>query len=175
MPAGDAVDLPGADARGRRPAGWLVDVRYRTVDGALLTIDVAGLDERPEFTEVHHPGAAVPAVSLHAWNGDQHLGEVRWWIRSGLVETVRVEPGSRGRGIGRALVTAAEGLRLVRGWAPLHADGRLTDAAASWLDGAPPWWTPRLAPRTRSLLPEDEAGSPAGVGRLLGDLPTRVI
>ena len=100
---------------------------------------------------------------------------MRWWVRSGLVETVRVAERARGRGIGRALVTAAEGLRLVRGWAPLHADGRLTDAAAAWLATAPPWWAPRLARRTHCLPPEPEEETSAGVTRLLADLPTRVV
>src|SRR5205085_1832267 len=76
------------------------------------------------FTEVHHTGAAVPSVSLHAWTGGAgaagdlltpgaeagatHVGVVRWWLRSGLVETVRVEQGSRGRGLGRAQLAGRE-------------------------------------------------------------------
>lgn len=175
LPAGAAVDLRGSEARGRRPAGWLVDVRYRTSDGGLVGIEVPGGPDGLGFTEVHHVGAVVPSVSLHAGIAGGHVGEVRWWLRSGLVESVRVEPGWRGRGIGRALVAAGEGLRLVRGWAPLHADGRLTDTAAAWLATAPPWWAPRLAARTHALPAEPEPGSPAGVTRLLADLPTRVV
>ena len=77
------------------------------------------------------------------------------YIDSGVVETVTVEPVFRRQGIGRVLATAAEGLRLVRGWAPLTTDGRLTDSGASWLDGAPPYWRPRLAERTVHI-PEDD-------------------
>jgi GNAT superfamily N-acetyltransferase len=190
---GTAVDLPGA--RGRRPAGWLVDVRYRSADGTVVRIDLPGEPGGQAglwFTEVHHAGAAVPAVSLHAWTGGagaagemlppgaarpgtEHVGVLRWWPRSGLVDTVRVEPGSRGRGVGRALVAAAEGLRLVRGWAPLRADGRLTDVAAAWLSTAPPCWRPRLGGRTHHLPAQPEPGTATGVTRLLADLPTRIV
>jgi GNAT superfamily N-acetyltransferase len=192
FPAGTAVDVAGRQARGRRPAGWLVDVGYRPTDGAVVRIDLPGQPGGGVwFTEVHHVGAVVPSVSLHAWTGGAgatgellppgavggatHVGEVRWWLRSGLVETVRVEQQARGRGVGRALVAAAEGLRLVRGWSPLRADGRLTDVAAAWLETAPPCWAPRLVARTQHLPPEPEPGTPAGVARLLADLPARVV
>ena len=72
-------------------------------------------------------------------------------------------------------VGAAEGLRLVRGWAPVHADGRLTDTAAVWLATAPPCWAARLASRTHRLPAEREPGTATGVARLLADLPTRII
>src|SRR5205807_1306910 len=77
FPAGTPVDLSALDSRGRRPAGWLVDVRYRAADGAVVRIDARtgpvlpddAPRPRPCFTEVHHAGAAMPAVTLHAYTG----------------------------------------------------------------------------------------------------------
>jgi GNAT superfamily N-acetyltransferase len=199
FPAGAAVDFSALAARGRRPAGWLVDVRHRPADGAVIRLDTAEEVARPGlplcFAEVHHASAAIPTVSLLAFAAppfrpgallaphqaaaagirlDAWIGEVRWYVRSGLVDTVRVQPAHRGRGLGRLLVTAAEGLRALRGWPALHGDGRLTDSAAAWLAGAPSWWRPRLAVRTHRL-PEAHADAPGGVERLLGDLPSRLI
>src|SRR3954451_12887325 len=169
FPAGTPVDLSSQDSRGRRPAGWLVDVRYRAADGQVLRIDVSDAVATPApplwFAEICHATSVVPTVSLIAFAGTAHpegalvgppdvarrglrmgdrVGEIRWWTRSGIVESVTVEPVFRRQGIGRVLVAAAEGLRLVRGWAPLTTDGRLTDAGAEWLDGAPAYWRPRL-------------------------------
>ena len=93
------------------------------------------------------------------------VAEIRWWTRSGVVETVTVEPAFRRQGIGRVLVTVAEGLRTVRGWAPLTTDGRLTDSGAEWLAEAPACWRPRLTERTAHLPPGDQG--PTGVTRLL--------
>jgi len=169
FPPGTPVDLSGHDPHGRRPAGWLVDVRYRAADGQVLRIDVSDAVATPApplwFAEICHATSVVPTVSLIAFAGTAHpegalvgppdvarrglrmgdrVGEIRWWTRSGIVESVTVEPVFRRQGIGRVLVAAAEGLRLVRGWAPLTTDGRLTDAGAEWLDGAPAYWRPRL-------------------------------
>jgi GNAT superfamily N-acetyltransferase len=192
FPDGTPVDMTAVDARGRRPAGWQVDVRHRAGDGRVARIDVAGeLSERCPpmwFTEVTHPSSAVPAVSLLAFRGTafragslvgphelaaagvrvgDRIAEVRWWIRSGLVDTVSVSPAHRGRGVARTLVTAAEGLRFLRGWAPLRSDGRLTDDGARWLATAPPAWRPRLARRTEVLPDADVEAGPTGVARLL--------
>jgi GNAT superfamily N-acetyltransferase len=135
----------------------------------------------------------MPAVTLHAYAGipgipagalltpgrvpraATTIGSVRWWIRSGLVDAVRVEPAFRGAGYGWLLVHAAEGLRALRGWAPLRADGRLTDTAAAWLGAAPPCWAPRLTARTLRLAAQPEPGTPTGVQRLMGDLPSRLL
>ena len=192
FPAGTPVDLPDSEARGRRPAGWLVDVRYRACDGRVVRIDVSESVAVPApplwFAEISHAANAVPSTSLVAFTGTAYpagtlvgphdvarrglrmsdrVGEIRWWTRSGVVDTVAVEPAFRRQGIGRVLVTAAEGLRLLRGWAPLATDGRLTDCGAEWLDGAPAYWRPRLTERSAHLPPDDEAEGPTGVARLL--------
>ncbi|WP_448625764.1 hypothetical protein [Geodermatophilus sp. URMC 64] len=192
FPDGTPVDFSAQDARGRRPAGWLVDVRYRACDGRIRRIDVSESVAAPEpplwFAEIAHAGSGVPSASLVAFAGGAYpagalvgphdvarrglrmsdrVGEIRWWIRSGVVETVSVEPVFRRQGIGRVLVAAAEGLRTVRGWAPLTTDGRLTDSAAAWLAGAPGYWRPRLAERTAHLPEDDEPEGPTGVARLL--------
>ncbi len=189
---GTPVDMTALDARGRRPAGWLVDVRYRAADRRVVRVDVVEdvADRCPPmwFAEVTHATSAVPAASLLAFRGSafrpgsvvaphqvaaagvritDRIGEVRWWIRSGLVDTVSVEQVYRGRGVARTLVTVAEGLRSLRGWAPLRSDGRLTDAGAAWLETAPPAWAPRLSARTEVLPDADAEQGPTGVARLL--------
>jgi GNAT superfamily N-acetyltransferase len=192
FPAGTPVDFSDADCRGRRPVGWLVDVRYRACDGHVQRIDVSEAVATPApplwFAEIAHATSGIPSVSLVAFAGGAHpagslvgphdvarrglrmsdrVGEIRWWTRSGVVETVAVEPVFRRQGIGRVLVTAAEGLRLLRGWAPLTTDGRLTDSGAAWLEGAPAYWQPRLATRSAHLPSDDEPEGPTGVARLL--------
>jgi GNAT superfamily N-acetyltransferase len=193
FPDGTPVDLTALQSRGRRPAGWLVDVRYRVADGAVVRIELA--DSLTElcpplwFAEVAHATSGIPAASLLAFRGtafrpgtlvgphqmaargarmDERVGEVRWWIRSGVVDTVTVTPAVRRRGVGRALVTVAEALRVLRGWAPLRSDGRLTDAGTAWLAAAPSSWAPRLTVRTEKLPDADGCGGPTGVARLLG-------
>ncbi|MFW3170077.1 hypothetical protein [Geodermatophilus sp. CPCC 206100] len=191
FPDGTPVDLTSLPSRGRRPAGWLVDVRYRRTDGTVVHVEpaeaLAGRCPPLWFAEVHHATSGVPAVSLLAFRGTEfrpgslvgphevaargtrmtdRVGEVRWWTRSGVVDTVTVAPELRGRGIGRVLVTVAEALRVLRGWAPLRSDGRLTDAGAAWLAAAPPSWAPRLARRTERLPDEPAAAEPTGVARL---------
>lgn len=192
FPDGTPVDMTAVDARGRRPEGWQVDVRHRATDGRVLRVEVAPelSDRCPPlwFAEVSHATSAVPAVSLLAFRGAafrpgalvrphevaaagvrvaDRVAEVRWWIRSGLVDTVTVESPYRGRGVARTLVTAAEGLRFQRGWAPLRSDGRLTDVGAAWLATAPPAWAPRLAARTEVLPDADAEEELTGVARLL--------
>ncbi|MGY1740373.1 MULTISPECIES: hypothetical protein [unclassified Blastococcus] len=191
---GTPVDLTALESRGRRPAGWLVDVRYRTTDGAVVRIDasetLAELCPPLWFVELHHATSNIPASSLLAFTGGafrpgvvvtprevaaagvrmaDRIGEVRWYNRSGIVDAVSVEPALRRRGVGTVLVTAAEALRVLRGWAPLRSDGRLTDAGAAWLDAAPPAWRPRLADRVEVLPDEDTDDAPTGVARLLKD------
>ena len=192
FPAGTPVDCSDHDCRGRRPTGWVVDVRYRACDGHVLRIEVSDAVACPApplwFAEIAHATSGVPTVSLVAFAGGAYpagalvgphhvarrglrmsdrVGEIRWWTRSGVVETVTVEPVFRRQGIGRVLTTAAEGLRLVRGWAPLTTDGRLTDSGAAWLAGAPAYWRPRLTERSAHLPPGDEPEGPTGVARLL--------
>jgi GNAT superfamily N-acetyltransferase len=192
FPDGTPVDLTALQSRGRRPAGWLVDVRYRVTDGSVVRIELA--DSLAElcpplwFAEVAHATSGIPSTSLLAFRGTafrpgtlvgphqvaargvqmgDRVAEVRWWTRSGVVDTVTVDPEVRRRGVGRTLVTVAEALRVLRGWAPLRSDGRLTDAGAAWLAAAPSAWAPRLARRTETLPDADGAGGPTGVARLL--------
>jgi hypothetical protein len=194
FPAGTPVDLSALDARGRRPAGWLVDVRYRACDGAVVRIDVADTVAEPGlpiwFTETHHAGASIPTVTLTACTGGPtapgalvpprcrgtgpQLGSIRWQLRSGLVEGLTVAAPYRGQRIGRLLAVAADGLRCLRGWPALHADGRLTDPAADWLAASPAYWRPRLTARTHHLADVDPE-APTGVERLLADLPSRLL
>ncbi|WP_409331227.1 hypothetical protein [Trujillonella humicola] len=192
---GTPVDMTAIESQGRRPSGWLVDVRYRATDGTVRRIDTAAsLSELCPplwFAELHHATSNIPATSLLAFGGPafrpgvvvtprevaaagvrmaDRIGEVRWYNRSGIVDTVTVAAEVRRRGIGSVLVTAAEALRVLRGWAPLRSDGRLTDAGAAWLDAAPPAWRSRLAERVEAL-PDEDAGDagPTGVARLLKD------
>lgn len=191
---GTPVDMTAIESRGRRPSGWLVDVRYRATDGTVLRIDtaesVSELCPPLWFAELHHATSNIPATSLLAFTGTafrpgvvvtprevaaagvrmaDRIGEVRWYNRSGIVDAVTVEASVRRRGVGSVLVTAAEALRVLRGWAPLRSDGRLTDAGAAWLDAAPPAWRSRLAPRVEALPDEDVEEAPTGVARLLKD------
>lgn len=177
---------------GERPAGWLVDVRCCGPGDAVLGIDVSPDVAVPDppvwFAEVHHGSSGVAAATLLAFAGGgvragallrphqvalrglamgDHVAAVRWQLRSGLVDSVLVRPGWRGRGLGRLVVTAADGLRALRDWAPLVSDGRLTDAGAAWLATSPPYWRPRLARRSAHLPPEPAPGVLTGVARLL--------
>jgi GNAT superfamily N-acetyltransferase len=199
FPDATPVDLTAVDPRGRRPAGWLVDVRFRAAGGTVRWVDVA-----PEvaptapplwFVELPHADSALPMTTLAAFAADapggyppgafvppslaaargadlvaDRVGELRWCVRSGVVETVAVVPGHRRRGVGRVLVLAAEGLRAHRGWAPLRSDGRLTDAGAAWLAGSPAAWAPRLARRTAALPDADAPVGPRGIARLMASL-----
>jgi GNAT superfamily N-acetyltransferase len=190
---GTPVDMTALEAGGRRPAGWLVEVGYRVADGAVVRLvpsgNLAGRCPSLWFAELHHATSPIPASSLLAFAGGPNragavvtprevaaaglrmadrVGEVRWYNRSGIVDDVTVDPALRRRGIGSLLVTAAEALRVLRGWAPLRSDGRLTDAGAAWLAAAPPAWRPRLADRVEALPdPDAEDDGPAGVTRLL--------
>ncbi|MGY1746094.1 hypothetical protein [Blastococcus sp. SYSU D00695] len=191
---GTPVDMSALESRGRRPAGWLVDLRYRATDGTVLAIEtseaLAGLCPPMWFAELHHATSDIPASSLLAFTGDafrpgtvvtprevaaagvrmtDRVAEIRWYTRSGVVDSVSVTPAVRRRGVASVLVTAAEALRVLRGWAPLRSDGRLTDAGAAWLDAAPPAWRSRLAERVEVLPDEDLPAGPTGVARLLKD------
>lgn len=192
FPSGTAVDLTAQDPGGRRPTGWLVDLRFRATDGHVVRATVSAAVAEPGlplwFAEVPQAAGGLPATSLLAFAGTafppgavarphevavrgvrmrHRIGELRWWVRSGVVDTVTVEPVFRRRGVGRTLVTVAEALRVLRGWAPLRSDGRLTDQGAAWLDGSPAYWRPRLAERTEHLRPAGDEDGPRGVTRLL--------
>jgi hypothetical protein len=158
--AGTPVDLSALDARGRRPTGWLVDLRYRTADGAVVGIDIAGATLPLWFTEMHHGGAPIPAVTLAAHTGGDvpagalvpprdrgtRHGALRWQVRSGLVESMTVPPESPPCPIDAVLPVVADVLATLRGWPRPHGDLR------------------PAAPAT-----------PRGVERLVGDLPARLI
>jgi hypothetical protein len=170
FPDGTPVDLTAVDPRGRRPAGWLVDLRYRAADGSVVAAEVSERVADPAlplwFAEVAHATSDIPAASIHAFIGDalppgafvtprevaargvrmaDRIGEIRWWTRSGLLDVLTVEPDGRGHGIGLALGHLAETLAVFRGWAPLTVgeDSRADDVRC---DGAPEDWRPRLRP-----------------------------
>jgi hypothetical protein len=140
--AGTPVDLSALDARGRRPTGWLVDVRYRTANGAVVRIDLADhLTEEPvRIAEMHHAGAAIPAVSLAAFTttGGELLGALRWQLRSGLVESLTVAP--RGAGTGRLLAVTADALATLRGWPRPHGDRSGHRPSAIGAPASNGWW-----------------------------------
>jgi hypothetical protein len=162
FPAGTPVDLSALNARGRRPAGWLVDLRYRAGDGTAVRLDPSpDLGALPLwFTETHHAGAAIPAVTLAACVGGDVapgsiaaprpagtlVGRLRWQLRSGLVEGLAVEPAFRGAAVDRLLPVAAGTLATLRGWPFPHGELRAAEPAVR-----------------------------RGVERLVGDLPARLI
>ena len=144
FPHGTPVDLTAVDPQGRRPTGWLVDVRYRAADGCVVRLAVAPEVAAPGvplwFAEVAHATSDVPSASLLAFRGDafpagalvtppqvcarglaltDRVGELRWWTRSGLIETIAVEPELAGRGLDRMLTGLAGGIATLRGWPAL--------------------------------------------------------
>jgi hypothetical protein len=147
FPHGHAVDLTAVDPRGRQPTGWLVDVRYRAGTGRIVRLETSPGLARPGlplwFAEIAHATSDIPSASLVAFCGDtvpagslvtpsevaargltmtDNVGELRWWTRSGLVETVTVDPDLAGLGIDRLLCGVAGGIAMLRNWPPLvHA------------------------------------------------------
>jgi hypothetical protein len=147
FPHGSAVDLTSVDPRGGRPTGWLVDVRYRAGDGAVVRLQASpGLADPGLplwFAEISHATSDIPSASLVAFRGDalpagtlvtppevaarglalsDNVGELRWWLRSGLIESVTVAPEVAGRGVGRLLTGLAGGIAMLRNWAPLVSE-----------------------------------------------------
>jgi hypothetical protein len=51
------------------------------------------------------------------------IGELRWWTRSGVVDTIEVDDQYHGQGLGRVLTAAAEAVGRLRDWAPLRPTG----------------------------------------------------
>jgi hypothetical protein len=150
FPHGTAVDLTAMDPHGRRPTGWLVDVRYRAVDGRIVQLACSpGLADPGLplwFVEVAHATSDIPSASLLAFAGDlvppgtlvtpgaacteglpmsANVGELRWWTRSGLVEELTCTPEMEGRGIERVLLALGGGIATLRNWAPLVRDVHL--------------------------------------------------
>jgi hypothetical protein len=144
---GRAVDLTGVDPRGSRPTGWLIDVRYRARDGRIVRLEASPGIADPGlplwFAEISHATSDIPSASLVAFDGDafpagslvtpsevtarglsmdDNVGELRWWLRSGLIETVAVAPEVAGRGVGRLLTGLAGGIAMLRNWAPLVSE-----------------------------------------------------
>jgi hypothetical protein len=144
FPHGSAVDLSSVDPRGTRPTGWLLDVRYRAADGRIVRLEASSGLADPGlplwFAEISHATSDIPSASLVAFQGNAfpagtlvtpsevtargltmtgNVGEVRWWTRSGLIETVTVGPQLAGRGVGRLLTGLAGGIAMLRNWAPL--------------------------------------------------------
>jgi hypothetical protein len=149
---GSAVDLTAVDPRGRRPTGWLVDIRYRAAHGRIVRVEVSDGVADPGvplwFAEIAHATSDVPSASLVAFDGAAfppgtlvtpsevcarglsmtgNVGELRWWTRSGLVETVTVAPELEGHGVDRVLAALAGGIAMLRNWPPLvHSAGPRT-------------------------------------------------
>jgi hypothetical protein len=144
FPHGTAVDLTSMDPHGRRPTGWLVDVRYRAADARVVRLEAApGLADPGMplwFAEIAHATSDLPSASLVAFAGDTvpegtlvtprevcahglpmsaNVGELRWWTRSGLVETLTATAEMEGRGIERILLALAGGMAMLRNWPPL--------------------------------------------------------
>ena len=138
---GAAVDLTAVNPRGRRPTGWLVDVRYRAADARIVRLEVSPGVARPGlplwFAEIAHATSDVPSASLVAFADDtfppgtlvtpseviasgltmaDNVGELRWWTRSGLVEALAVAHDLHGRGIDRVLAGLAGGIAMLRNW-----------------------------------------------------------
>jgi hypothetical protein len=147
FPHGSAVDLTTVDPRGGRPTGWLLDVRYRAADGGIVRLTASpGLADPGLplwFAEIAHATSDIPSASLVAFRGDafpvgtlvtppdvtargltmaENVGELRWWTRSGLIETLTVAPDVAGRGVARLLTGLAGGIAMQRNWAPLVAE-----------------------------------------------------
>jgi hypothetical protein len=141
---GRAVDLTSVDPRGGRPTGWLVDVRYRACDGRIVRLQASpGLADPGLplwFAEIAHATSDIPSASLVAFRGEEfpagtlvtpsevaaaglsmadNLGELRWWTRSGLIESLGVTAEASSRGVGRLLTGLAGGIAMLRNWAPL--------------------------------------------------------
>jgi hypothetical protein len=144
FPHGRAVDLTSVDPRGGRPTGWLVDVRYRACDGRIVRLQASNGLADPGlplwFAEIAHATSDIPSASLVAFRGDEfpagtlvtptevgaagltmgdNIGELRWWTRSGLIESMSVTAEASGRGVGRLLTGLAGGIAMLRNWAPL--------------------------------------------------------
>ena len=144
---GRAVDLTGVDPRGSRPTGGLVDVRYRACDGRIVRLEASpGLADPGLplwFAEISHAVSDIPSTSLVAFRGDafptgslvtppevtgrglavtENVAELRWWTRSGLIESVTVAPEVAGRGVGALLTGLAGGIAMLRNWAPLVSE-----------------------------------------------------
>jgi hypothetical protein len=151
---GSAVDLTAVDPRGGRPTGWLVDVRYRAADGSIVALHaspgLAGPGLPLWFAELAHATSDIASASLLAFRGDafapgtlvtpgdvaargllmsEHVGQLRWWTRSGLIETLSVAPECAGRGVGRLLTGLAGGVAMLRNWPPLIEE---VDWATGW-------------------------------------------
>jgi hypothetical protein len=147
FPHGSAVDLTNVDPRGGRPTGWLLDVRYRAADGGIVRLTASpGLADPGLplwFAEIAHATSDIPSASLVAFHGDafpagtlvtppdvtargltmaENVGELRWWTRSGLIESLTVAPDVAGRGVARLLTGLAGGIAMQRNWAPLVAE-----------------------------------------------------
>src|SRR5687768_7609633 len=71
FPHGSAVDLTAVDPRGRRPTGWLVDVRYRAADGRIVRLEASPGLAAPGmplwFAEIAHATSDIPSASLVAF------------------------------------------------------------------------------------------------------------
>ncbi len=144
LPHGTAVDLTAVDPRGGRPTGWLVDVRYRACDGRIQRLEASPGLADPSltlwFAEIAHATSDIPSASLVAFRGDafppgtlvtpsevtargltmaENGGELRWWTRSGLIETVTLDADLAERGVGRLLTNLAGGIAMLRNWPPL--------------------------------------------------------
>lgn len=131
MTAATALLVPVPPPAEREETWWSRLAPRRAEPGVL------GLPVPLWFTEIHHAGALIPAVTLAARTGGGvrtgallppqgerglRVGAIRWQLRSGLVESVDVAADFHGQGVDEVLAAAAGTLAALRGWPALVGD-----------------------------------------------------
>ncbi len=117
------TDLPGGDLSAA-PVWW-ARLAHRGTCRVEHSLVAVGSGRFPAGTLVTPGVVAARGLAMA-----DHVGELRWWTRSGLVEDVRVLPELAGRGMGRLLAGLAGGLAVLRGWPPLTESFDWSTAAA---------------------------------------------
>ena len=134
--------VEAADGGGDRPAHTLVAFPAEP--------DTAGrLDDAADFAE------------LGLTSSDQ-VAAIRWYPNTGLIHQIYVAPAHRRNRIGTALIMAAAGLRVCRGWPALHADGRRTPEGEAFALAGPTQWQHRVEQLTETMPPMTPGAPRAG-------------
>ena len=94
---------------------------------------------------------SAQAAEVGIASSDQ-VGALRWLPGSGVVHQVYVAPVWRRQRVASTLMVAAERIRYVHGWPPLHGGEARTDLGHAMLEAVPAHWASRVLPR-RSALP----------------------